>query len=88
MNVYEKKQALLVTEFDRYVMEHPEFAAQIPLGAQVVIQVEGDEAFNAWAAELAKRQREQWQAVVYVHVKGLKPVHSRLEEPVIQEIAS
>lgn len=88
MNVYEKKQAVLVTEFDRYVMEHSEFAAKIPPGAQVVIQVEGDEAFNAWATELAKRQREQWQAVVYVHVKGLKPMHSRLEEPVIQEIAS
>lgn len=87
VKVYEKKQALLVTEFDRYVMEHPEFAAQIPPGAQVVIQVEGDEDFNLWARGLAQRQREQGQVVVYVHVKGLRPVHSRLEEPVIQEIA-
>ena len=85
---YEKKQAVLVTEFDRYVMEHPEFAAQIPPGAQVVIQVEGDEDFfNGWAKGLAQRQREQGQTVVYVHVKGLRPVHSRLEEPVIEQIA-
>ncbi len=51
-----------------------------------VLQFEGDEAFNAWATELAQCQREQGQAVVYVHVKGLKPAHSRLEEPVIQGI--
>ncbi len=87
MSGYEKKQAVLVTEFDRYVMAHPEFAAQIPPGAQVVIQVEGDEDFNGWAKGLAQRQREQGQTVVYVHVKGLRPVHSRLEEPVIEQIA-
>lgn len=74
-------------EFDRYVMEHPEFASQIPHGAQIIIQIEGDETFNVWAAELAQRQREQRQTAVYVHVKGLKPVHSRLEAPVIQQIA-
>lgn len=71
MTGYEKKQAVLVTEFDRYVMEHPELAAQIPIGAQVVIQVEGDGEFNLWAKALAQRQREQGQAVVFVHVKGL-----------------
>lgn len=87
MNLYEKKQAQLVTEFDRYVMENPEFASQIPPGAHVVIQVEGDEAFNRWVRELGRRQRERGQTVVYVHVKGLRPVHSRLEEPVIAEIA-
>ncbi|MBI5570696.1 MAG: hypothetical protein HY914_12190 [Desulfomonile tiedjei] len=87
MRGYETKQAILVTEFDRYVMEHPEFADRIPQGAQVVILVEGDEEFNGWARELARRQREQGQPVVYVHVKGLRPVHSRLEEPVIQQIA-
>jgi hypothetical protein len=68
-------------------MEHPEFAAQIPTGAQVVIQVEGDEDFNSWALSLAQRQREKGQTVVYEHVKGLHPVHSRLEEPVIEQIA-
>lgn len=87
MNVYEKKQSLLATEFGRYVMEHPEFASQIPSGAQVVIEVEEEEDFNAWARSLAERQREPGQASVYVRVKRLKPVHSRLEEPVIQKIA-
>jgi hypothetical protein len=86
MTAYEKMQAMLVTEFDRYVMEHHDFAAQIPVGAQIVIELEGDEAFNAWTRSLAERQREDGQAVVQVKVKGLKPVHSRLEEPVIEKI--
>ena len=87
MNANGKKQAILVTEFDRYVMEHPDFALQIPSGAQIVIQVEGDEPFNDWARRLAGAQREEGQPVVYVQVKGLKPLHSRLEGPVIQKIA-
>jgi len=35
MNVLEQKNAELVTEFDRYVREHPEFADQIPDGSLV-----------------------------------------------------
>ena len=64
---------MLLTEFDRYVMEHPKFAAKIPQNAQVVLQVEGDERYNAWSRQLAERQRESGQAVVYVHIRGLKP---------------
>ena len=30
MNVFEQKNAELVTEFDRYVREHPDFAERIP----------------------------------------------------------
>ena len=30
MNVFEQKNAELVTEFDRYVREHPDFAEPIP----------------------------------------------------------
>ncbi len=33
MHVLEKKHAILMTEFDRYVVEHPKFAAQIPRNA-------------------------------------------------------
>lgn len=86
MTAYEKKQAMLATEFDRYVMEHADFAAQIPAGAQIVIELQGDEAFNAWARSLAQRQHENGQTVVRVKVKGLMPQHSRLEEPVIEKV--
>lgn len=78
MKAYEKKQAILVTEFDRYVVEHLDFAAQIPPGAQVVIQVEGDDAFNEWARRLADGQREAGQPAVYATVvrrtNGMDPL--------------
>ena len=78
-----KKHAILVTEFDRYVIEHAEFAAEIPQNAQIVLQVEGDEEYNKWSRQLAENQREANQIVVYVTVKGLKPAKSRLMEPVL-----
>lgn len=47
--------SLLVKEFDRYILEHPEFADQIPNNALVVMQIEGDKDFNTWAREAAQR---------------------------------
>ncbi len=83
MKPIEKKHAILVTEFDRYLVEHHEFAKKLPRKAQIVIQVEGDEEYNEWSREIAEKQREKGQAAIYVHVKGLKPAHSRLIEPVV-----
>ena len=81
IELLEKRHAILVAEFDRYVLEHPEFAAKIPRNAQVVLQVEGDEEYNRWSRELAEKQREPGQTVVYIKIKGLKPAKSRLLEP-------
>ncbi|MBW1706253.1 MAG: hypothetical protein JRJ86_13970 [Deltaproteobacteria bacterium] len=81
ISILEKKHAILVTEFDRYVVEHPEFAINIPQNAQIVLQFEGDEEYNNWSTQLAERQREAGQRVVYVKVKGLRPVRSRLLKP-------
>ncbi|MBW2065990.1 MAG: hypothetical protein JRJ03_13815 [Deltaproteobacteria bacterium] len=81
IDILEKKHAILVTEFDRYLMEHPEFAVKIPRNAQIVLQVQGDEEYNKWSRQLAEKQREPGQKVVYVKVKGLKPARSRLLSP-------
>ncbi len=81
LNILGKRHAILVEEFDRYVMEHPEFAISIPKNSQIILQVEGDEEYNEWCERLGKRQRERGQSVVYVKVKGLKPVRSRLINP-------
>ncbi|MGD2089561.1 MAG: hypothetical protein PVH61_25525 [Candidatus Aminicenantes bacterium] len=83
IDVMERKHAILVTEFDRYVVEHPEFAVKIPRNAQIVLQVEGEEEYNAWSRQIAARQRERDQSVVFVKVKGLKPAKSRLIKPEI-----
>jgi hypothetical protein len=81
ISILEKKHAILVTEFDRYMVEHPEFAVNIPQNAQIVLQVEGDKQYNEWSIQLAERQREPSQRVVYVKIKGLKPAKSRLFKP-------
>jgi Family of unknown function (DUF5647) len=56
MNLYEQKNAELVTEFDRYVREHPDFAERIPEKALVAMLVEEDEEFNRWSQAGAKQQ--------------------------------
>ena len=80
MNVLEQKNAELVTEFDRYVREHPDFADQIPNHALVAMLVEGDEEFNRWSQDGAKRQAEKGQPIVYVKIKRIQPIRSRIEE--------
>ena len=81
LKILERQHAILLTGFDRYIVEHPEFAVSIPRNAQIVIQVEGDEEYNEWSRQLAKCQREKGQRFVYVKVKSLRPVKSRLFKP-------
>lgn len=81
MNVYEKRNAILGVEFDRYVRDHPAFAARIPRGAQVVLQLPDGSKFNAWARRLARRQRERGQTVVLVTIGRVQPPKSRLIFP-------
>jgi hypothetical protein len=81
MNVYERRNAMLGVEFDRYVRDHPAFAARIPRGAQVVLQLPDDPKFNAWARRLAKRQQEKGQPVVLVRIRKLRQPKSRLVSP-------
>jgi hypothetical protein len=78
MTWLEERNAELVGEFDRYVMEHPAFAARIPSGAQVVLQLPSDPKFNAWLRRLATKQRQPGQAMVVVHIGKLLPPRSRI----------
>lgn len=50
---------ILVKEFDKYIIEHPEFAEKIPNNALVVMQYEGDDAFNQWARSAAEQAAEK-----------------------------
>ena len=68
MNVHERRNAILGVEFDRYVRDHPAFAARIPRGAQVVLQLPDNPKFNAWARRVAKQQREGGQPLVFVTI--------------------
>ena len=84
---FERLNSDLGYEFDRYVMEHPDFAEKIPLGATVVLQLEGEAAFNKWARSIAELHRGKDEPVLYVRIKGLRPPRSRLIRPVIAKSA-
>ncbi len=89
---FEWLNSVLGVEFDRYVMEHPDFAEKIPLGATIVLQMEGEDDFNKWARSIAERNRakdekDKDRPLLFVHVKGLRPPKSRLIRPVIAKSA-
>ncbi|MCH8020029.1 hypothetical protein IH785_09215 [candidate division KSB1 bacterium] len=68
MNKFERKNAQLVTEFDRFIIENPEFADSIPDRALVAMQLEDDE-FNRWSRNLAQKQAEKGQKIVFINIK-------------------
>lgn len=80
MTLFEVRNADLVSEFDRYVREHPEFADIIPDYALVALLLEGDEEFNEWSHQGALAQAEVGQPIVYVKIKQLEPARSRIKE--------
>jgi hypothetical protein len=82
-----EKNSSLVREFDRYILEHPEFAEQIPDNALVVMQMKGDEEFNKWAREVAIKSLEENQPLIYITIAELKPVRSRIEKLKLELVA-
>ena len=84
MNPMERKNTDLIKEFNAYVREHPDFAERIPDNAVVVMQMEGDEEFNEWNIKLVKEQRETGRPIIYIRIKKMKPIRSRIEELELQ----
>ena len=65
---FAEKNSLLLKEFDRYILEHPEFADKLPDNGLVVMQIEDDEEFNSWAREAAHSVAEKDSPVVYITI--------------------
>ncbi|MEW6103305.1 MAG: DUF5647 family protein [bacterium] len=83
-----EKNLELTTEFNRYVLEHPELEKRIPKDAIVVILPEYDRELAEENLKIAKARKEKEQPLVFVKVKKLAPVRkSRLVRPKV-EIAS
>ena len=73
------------TEFDRYILTHPEMAEEIPQDALIVFLLENDSEFNEKSLEIAHKQREPGHSVVKVKVqKLLPPFESRLVNPQLE----
>lgn len=79
MNKFERKNAQLVTEFDRFIFENPEFADSIPDHALVAMQLEDDE-FNRWSRNLAQKQAEKGQKIVFINIKKMRPIQTIIEK--------
>lgn len=67
---YSRFAAMLGSEFQRYLMQHPEKAKRIPRNALIIFQVEGEEGFNQWAKQIGLKNREHGQRVVSISVNG------------------
>ncbi|MBI3582133.1 MAG: hypothetical protein HY098_08710 [Nitrospinae bacterium] len=86
-NALVEKNSMLVREFDRYIIEYPDFAEKIPENALVVMQMEGDDQFNQWAKETSLKAADKGQPVVFITITELKPVRSRIEKIRLEKVA-
>ena len=72
-----RKNQQLSTEFELYLLEHPEVEDKIPDNAMIVLVPEYDKELAKKNRELAAANKEPGQTIVYVKVKKLRA--SRIE---------
>ncbi len=77
-----RKNQQLSTEFELYILEHPEIEEQIPDNAMIVLVPEYDKELATKNMELAEANKEPGQSLVYVKVKKLRA--SRIEGLTLQ----
>jgi hypothetical protein len=68
--MFERNQQL-PTEFDLYLLDHPELADDIPDGALIVFVPDFDKELARRNRALARKSRTPAQPVAYVHVNRL-----------------
>jgi hypothetical protein len=75
----------LLTEFNRYVMGHPQFLADAPNDALIILVDPSDPEFNRYSLERMRAYRcnddVPDRPVIYVDIGELAPVRSRLLHP-------
>jgi hypothetical protein len=80
--LFEEKYDELLTEFNYYVVEHPEFSERIPHDALVVLLDKNDPVFNQENLHRVKKYLQHDnvpdRAVIYIQIGRLAPVRSRL----------
>ena len=66
------KNQQLSTEFELYLLDHPELEGEIPDNALIVLLPEYGAELSKTNLEIAARNREEKQPVVYVRVHRLR----------------
>ncbi len=77
-----KKNQQLSTEFELYLLEHPEIEDSIPDNAMIVLLPDYDKELAEKNIELAEANKEHGQTIVYVRVERLRT--SRIEGLTLQ----
>ena len=84
-SLFEDKYDELFAEFNRYVVEHPEFAQRIPDDALVVLLDKSDPDFNRENLRRVEQYRKHddtpERPVIYIQADHLAPLRSRLRNP-------
>lgn len=78
------RNLLLGAEFDKFIIEHPEFLDKIPDGAQLVFLPEYDQELCKENLKLIESLREKDKPVVYIRLKKLTPQKSRIRHVTIE----
>jgi hypothetical protein len=81
------KNLILSTEFDRYLMENPDFAEKIPLNAQIILLPNDDKELCKINIDMAKEQHEKDQSIIYIHVGLVAQQISRLTDVKIELVS-
>lgn len=78
------KNLVLGIEFDKYVIEHPEILERIPGRSTVVLLPEYDQELYEVNLKLAQKRIANGEKVVFVRIKKLAPLKSRIIRPRIE----
>ena len=74
------KNIELSAEFSRYLFEHPEIEATLPVGAEVILLPELDSELSAYNQDMGRKMEARGEKVVYVRIGRLRPrALSRIE---------
>lgn len=74
------KNLMLIQEFDLYIIDNPAIRRRIPLGAHIALLPNDDPELADMNFEAAKKHENAGEPVVYVRIKKLRPIESRIEE--------
>ncbi len=82
--LHQAKFTELFIEFNRYLIEHPEFASNIPPNAQVVLLDSHDLNYSQQAIANAQKAGRfddlPQRTIVYIEVREMAPLQSRVRE--------
>ncbi len=80
------KNLALGVEFDKYVVDHPEIVDEIPDDSHVIFLPEYDRELYKANVKLAKKSIAAGEKVVFVRIKKLAPLKSRIVRPKVEHV--